>query len=237
MESSAKTEILNRIRRLLRWALVSLGGTDSDTYPIQQIRYSGKAGDAVVWLPYGIHANIPAEYPSLLALMQGNSEARVILPGSPEQRPKPLAVGEIAVYHPQTGTIVHFKSNSDLEVTTSTKVVINTGGDTEINATGDVNVTAGGNMALVATGNIAITAGGSLTASAGGSPVLTGDGAGNVALDAASGDVDITASGDVNVGGTGNTVITGNTFIEGKDFLNHQHSGVQSGASNTGGVV
>lgn len=45
-----------------------------------------------------------------------------------------------------------------------------------------------------------------------------------------SGDADITASGTVNLSGS-------STVIQSKNFIAHTHSGVQSGAGTTGGVV
>lgn len=59
-----------------------------------------------------------------------------------------------------------------------------------------------------------------------------------------TGDVDITAGGNMNMNATGNVNIAGanvivgnNTKIDGKTFLTHEHSGVQSGGGNTGPVV
>lgn len=45
------------------------------------------------------------------------------------------------------------------------------------------------------------------------------------------------ASGAINITGGNINITGGNTTIDGKNFLNHVHSGVQSGGSNTGGVV
>lgn len=46
-------------------------------------------------------------------------------------------------------------------------------------------------------------------------------------------------SGTVNIEGSSNITINGNnlTDIDGKNFLNHKHSGVQTGSGKTGGVV
>lgn len=46
-------------------------------------------------------------------------------------------------------------------------------------------------------------------------------------------------SGTVNIEGSSNITIDGNnlTDIDGKNFLNHKHSGVQTGSGKTGGVV
>lgn len=55
-----------------------------------------------------------------------------------------------------------------------------------------------------------------------------------VAISAA--DVDITADSSIAIGSPDNTISGGNTKIDGKTFLTHAHSGVQSGGSNTGPV-
>lgn len=54
-----------------------------------------------------------------------------------------------------------------------------------------------------------------------------------------TGDVDVSASGTVNVTASTKVNISGggHTSIEGKDWLTHSHSGVQSGGSDTGPVV
>ena len=54
-----------------------------------------------------------------------------------------------------------------------------------------------------------------------------------------SGDVDITAQGNVNIQGQKITETSSgnNTTIDGKAFLTHLHSGVQSGGSDTGPVA
>jgi hypothetical protein len=51
-----------------------------------------------------------------------------------------------------------------------------------------------------------------------------------------SGDIDLTASGNVNISGT-NVSIASDTTIDGKTFLTHTHTGVQSGGSDTGPVT
>lgn len=113
------------IRNLLRWCRISRDGDDAGIFPIQQVAYLGKVGNAVTWFPYGFHANVPADELAVLFSMGGNPEARAVLPGSPRERPKVVA-GEVVVYHPTTGTEIHFRANGDLEIA----------------STGDVTVTA-----------------------------------------------------------------------------------------------
>ncbi len=125
------------IRRLLRWARVTLPGDDTGDFPIQQVGYLGKVGDALVWFPYGMHANIPADELVLAVSMQGNPEARVVLPGSPQKRVKPLAAGEVVFFHPDTGSKIHFKANGDIEITSTSEI--------KATAVGDVTITTPAN--------------------------------------------------------------------------------------------
>ena len=90
---------LSALKQLLRWARISLAGDDVAQYPVQQTEYLGKTGYALMWFPYGFHANVPADTLTLLLSLQGNSESRVALPGSGPSRPR-VAEGEVVVFHP-----------------------------------------------------------------------------------------------------------------------------------------
>lgn len=140
---------VNMIKSLLRWASVSRTGDDSGNRPVQQVTYMGKVGDALAWFPYGYHAVVPEDELVLLLSMQGNPEARVMLPGSPTLRPR-IASDEVVVYHPPTGSKIHFRSDGDIEVS---------GVDLRVTTGGDVTVTSDGDIDVVATsGNVRIDA-------------------------------------------------------------------------------
>lgn len=61
-----------------------------------------------------------------------------------------------------------------------------------------------------------------------GAQVRTLDGSLKIDVDKDTGDITITATGKVN--------LNGNLYINGKHYLDHEHTGVQSGSSNSGGV-
>lgn len=52
-----------------------------------------------------------------------------------------------------------------------------------------------------------------------------------------TGTINIQASDTIDIDSPGNTISGGATSIDGKQFLPHTHTGVQSGGSNTGGVT
>ena len=136
------------IKRLLRWGKVSRDGDDAGNYPVQQVTYLGKVGDALMWFPYGYHAVVPDDTLAFLASMQGHPEARVGFPGSPTLRPR-ITSPEVVVYHPPTGSKIHFHADGDIEiegvdlrVTTTGPTTVTAGGDVTVNSSGDVDVVA-----------------------------------------------------------------------------------------------
>ena len=137
------------ISRLMRWCRISREGDGSADFPIQQVTYNGKTANAAMWFQYGIHANIPEDQGGgvgslgLMLALHGNAEERVVLPGSPQRRPT-LEPGELAVYHPPTGSIIHFKANGDIDITAP-----NMNLTSDVTITGDLTVT--GDTALAAT--------------------------------------------------------------------------------------
>ena len=156
------------IKRLLRWGKVSRDGDDAENYPVQQVTYLGKVGDALMWFPYGYHAVVPDDTLAFLASMQGNSEARVGFPGSPTLRPR-ITSPEVVVYHPPTGSKIHFRANGDIEVegvdlrvTTTGPTTITAGGDVTVNSDGDVDVNATGGNVKIDAPNIEAAAGATL---------------------------------------------------------------------------
>lgn len=212
------------IKRLLRLCRISKIGDDAGRYPVQQVSYLGKQGDALIWLPYGVHANIPPDKLAVMLALHGNAEARVALPGSPTDRPASLAEGEVAFYHPPTGSIIHFKANGDIEVTSIKTVKVDAAEDVDVDAAGDVTVDAGGKVNAVAGTTITLDAAGLITINAGAGldvnvtgnadVTATGDvtveatGSGDVEVKANSGDVTVeSTSGIVNLGGTGGKAV------------------------------
>ncbi len=145
--------IKNMIRSLLRWARTTKTGDDAGNFPVQQVGYLGKVGDSVMWFPYGMHANIPVDELVLMVSMQGNPEARVSIPGSPQKRVKPLAASEVVFFHPDTGSKLHFKANGDIEISSQKDVNVLVAGNALVDVEGNLTADVEGNADVDVAGN------------------------------------------------------------------------------------
>ena len=98
------SEFIRKINRLIRWGRIAKAGADDQQFAVQQVEYLGKVADCLIVFPYGIHGNIPADALALMLSVQGNPDNRAAIAWTPKIRPQ-LADGEVAYYHPPTGTI------------------------------------------------------------------------------------------------------------------------------------
>jgi phage gp45-like len=134
--------MMEKLKRMLGWASITKSSDNSGNYPIQQVTYMGKIADAVALMPYGIHSNIPADTLAVIASINAQSENRVIMGVAPPNRPT-LEPGEVALYHPDSGSMVRMKSDGSISVIGDLTVTgdITASGDvtaTDITASGDV---------------------------------------------------------------------------------------------------
>lgn len=139
------------LRNMIKLCRFSKRGSDAGQFPIQQVEYLEKAGDAFVVFPYGMHGNIPPDFLGLLFAAQ--EQNRFVIPLSAKERIHPVASGEVVFFHPVTGAKIHFKNNGDIDISTAA----------DINATcANINVTATTKATVTApsidlTGNVSIT--------------------------------------------------------------------------------
>lgn len=129
------TALLSKLKNLLRWARITKGGDDSGDYPIQQLEYMGKTAEGSALFPYGLHANMPADVLVLIGSVYADEPNRVVIGCIPPGRPT-LSPGEVALYHPGTGSIVKMKASGDIELK-GTNVTIDA---TQTTITGDVDI-------------------------------------------------------------------------------------------------
>ncbi len=111
--------LFRTMKGLLRLARIVTSSSDNKDFPIQQIEYLGKNCDATVWMPYGMHANLPPDVLAIAMSLNGNLETRYAFPSSPKKRledplPNPLSEGELLLYNPTTQAYVYFKADGSI---------------------------------------------------------------------------------------------------------------------------
>ena len=186
--------VVNMIKSLMRWAVVSAFSADDKAFPIHKIEYMGKVSDAVAWYPFGYHANPDKDALAIMIAMGSNPENRVILPGSPKERlgsnlPTPLEKGEVLIFHPETESFIHFTKDGVIKIKADKLDLI---GNTKMSGSSFQFVFAGNDFNFI--------------------------------------------GATVQILGLVSIKLIGTTTIEGRLFLDHTHSGVQTGVGNTGGV-
>jgi hypothetical protein len=194
--------IVNMIKSLTRWAVITAFSRDDSEFPVHQTTYMGKTADALAWFPYGFHANPGADTLSLMFSVNSDPENRVVFPGSPKERggillPTPLNVGEVLVYNPITQSFIHMKLDGGIDIESSI-------GDINIKSTlGNVNVDANAGNVTTNSINAVITTAGLTRIVAGGA----------VDIDAGAA-VTIDSIGPTTITGTGTVTIDGNTLVD-----------------------
>ena len=149
--------MINRLKKMIRWARVTLAGSDDKQFPTQQVEYLEKPGDCFMVFPYGMHGNATPDSLVMMFSVYGDAAQRAGIPTTPQERPQ-MAAGEFCLYHPKTQSIIHFRSESgDIDI----DVVKNKAGNININTT-KANVTASDSVNVTApntniTGDVNIT--------------------------------------------------------------------------------
>ena len=181
------------IKRLIRWATADRAGTDDGARPIQNVNYMGKTGPALVCLPYGLHANVPANRLGVLLSVMGIADQRGWFPMSPTKRPANSPAGEVVLYCPENnGTQIRLKPNGDIEVVVP--------GDLRTTVAGGAAETVAGNKSSVTQGSDLVAATGAMT---------VGSIAAGTVLQGVT--VAVTASGAVTIAGAPTVTLTATT--------------------------
>jgi len=139
--------------KLIRWALVTKAGADTGQFPVQQVTYLGKAADATMVFPYGMHANVDGDSIGPLLVLGGNLENRAMIPTSMTRRSR-LASGDVEVYSPVSRSRVTFRANGSVEVVGTDVTVTASGVLTATAATASITAAT-----VTITGNVVITGG------------------------------------------------------------------------------
>ena len=210
--------LANKLRGLLRWALVTAAGDDVLDFPVQKVTYLGKTSDAVTWFPYGYHANMPAGTLGVLMAMQGLPEGQIMFGGSPYARgypAGPLASGEVLIYHPESKSKLHFKDGGHVDL-----ILSESGSEFWIGCDGD-GVLTSENTLIGAQTKVTILGWGGVTILTGGTIILQG-----AVLDVNAANTDF----------SGNVSINGTFTVNSENYMSHTHGGVAPGSGHTDGV-
>ncbi len=156
-----RNRIQRYVARLIRWAMVVEDGGDENPYPTQTLSYLGKEGESMTWFPYGFTALAPRDALTVMLAQSGDAASRVHLPGSPKERPK-MKRGEVAMYHPATGAIVHMKEDGSIHLIGGQGGELHIQEDGSVDVLSDVNILfdSGGTFNIVSTGAAAISVAG-----------------------------------------------------------------------------
>ena len=214
--------LANKLRGLLRWAIVTAAGDDDLDFPVQKIAYLGKDANATMWFPYGYHANPQAGTLGILAAVQGLPEGQVMLAGSPYARLHPIDPGDVVIGSPPAYGHIQFTHDHHIGIFSGGNTTMTAWGnittscvDREDTTTGDYDVLVAGSTSWLAiTGPIAFSSGGVFSVNCT--------------------QFDINNAGIADFSGA--VTINGILIVNGDDFMNHTHGGVATGSGHTDGV-
>lgn len=148
-------EFFQRLKRLIRFGVVTGEGTNGSEFWVQQISYLNKEADCLIVFPYGMHAHLPADdsVMNLFFSVEDNPEEKAGIAWTPKLRPD-LEPGEIAHYHPKANSIVIYRNNGDIDIDT-----VKDGESNNINInTNNANVTIQGKATIEVSGDVDLTA-------------------------------------------------------------------------------
>lgn len=124
-----------------RWSVTTDAMSDG-AYPVQKVTYRGTPPkESTAIYPYGFAAKAPAGTLSPVFFIDGETGKKIHLPISVLDRPD-LEDGEVAVFHPGTGTSIIFKDSSDLDIDAGSGNVNLTCATADVTATTAINTTA-----------------------------------------------------------------------------------------------
>lgn len=155
-----RNEVRKMLGKLIRWAVTETGPVDKGAYQSQQIGYLRRPGSKSASIyPYGFNALAPEDILSILLSISGQGDARAHMPISGPDRVK-VKPGEVVVYHPATGSKIHFKANGDIDIKAEEQVNIDA---VRLDATISGNHVLRGTLILIPTsvatiqGDLAVT--------------------------------------------------------------------------------
>jgi phage gp45-like len=165
--------VLSFLKNLIRWARITGPANNQENFSVQQVTYLGKTADSLIVFPYGHHANVSNDSLALMFSIASNPENRAAIAWTPNDRPD-LEQNEIAIYHPFTNSLIHFKNSGDIDITGDANLNATVTGTATIDApetTITGNVTINGNLQV--DGVATLGSGGALIARLGDTVAVT----------------------------------------------------------------
>lgn len=236
-------DVVRMVKGLFRLARIVGSTDDTQTFPVQGIEYLGKNSDAVIWFPYGCHANLPSNVLAVIGQLNGDPEERYAFPSSPRERqdsalPNPLLEGEILWFNPASKAYIYMKADGSIDVSTPKNLTINVAGNALVDVEGNLTADIEGNTAIDTAGNLVAAVGGDLDVDVAG--ISTIDSTGKITVTGNTdfvGNVDITGkltqTGDAEIALTGRLDVhaTGGSKVTFK-AAGHDSNGPSSGFDN-----
>lgn len=144
--------------KTIQWGATSLARVrDAGNFAVQQLKHLGKGSKSVPWFPYGYDASVPTNVLSVILGVLG-LDSKVHLPGTPPAQVPEIEVGEVVVFHPTTGSKVHFLANGDVQVEAGLASVTIAAAAGSVTVNAPTGLTINGNV--VVNGSITTVGGG-----------------------------------------------------------------------------
>jgi phage gp45-like len=214
-------KLYNKVKNMIKRAIITNVDKTTKMYKLQ-IKSHKAVRNATMLMPYGLICDPEINSEGLLFSVGGDGGRMYCIPFNPDLQPDTIK-GDVILYSNKT-TKITLKKNSNIEISTTKDVSVNCNNLTA-NVTGDIEATCS-NLGATVSGDVTVNCD-NISATATTQADITAPAinlTGNVVI-----------TGNLSV--TGTSTLTGVTTIETKPFLTHIHSGVTSGANNSGGVV
>lgn len=116
--------MINKIKNMIKRAIVTNPGDDSKNFPITQIKYFEKTADAEAVYPYGFGANAPKGAVALVFAVNGDESNRAAIVSLPQSRIKNLKPGECYMSNLITGDAIIMREGG-IEIISNNPITIN----------------------------------------------------------------------------------------------------------------
>lgn len=111
-------KIKEKLRQIIRQAVISLLTDDTEAYPLAQVTSNGKATDIIRLSTYGVFGMPPLDSHVLLLSSQGQEAVKFGIINDFLRRKKGLKSGECGLMNTVTGTYIFLRADGKIEINT-----------------------------------------------------------------------------------------------------------------------